>query len=371
MTLPEPPPKADWIDQRAQLEPWLAGISAGTVVGLDTEFMRRDTFYPKLALLQLSCDGRYALVDPLAFEIGDALQPFKRRDVITLMHSASEDLETLAPWLPEGPGTLFDTQIAAAFAGMGLGISYRALVAEIAGVELDKGETRSDWTQRPLTPSQYAYATLDVVYLHMIHQQLVERLAQRDRTAWFAEDCERQKRKSCRRDGDAQPQLALRAAAEWPREQQARLRRLLMWRDAAARRLNRPRPWLMEDPLALSLAQQPAARLEELEQRSSGQRALRSAQREELFDLQSLPVTAEEIAETDPVPGYPQGAAKPALAAMKQQVDNAAEELDLPSALLCPRKYLEEYVVTARWPEPLEGWRRSVLHDRLARLLPG
>jgi ribonuclease D len=371
MTLPVTPPKAEWIDQRDKLEQWLAELSAGAVVGLDTEFMRRNTFYPQLALLQLGWHDRYALVDPLAFDISNALQPLKSIDVVTLMHSASEDLETLAPWLPEGPGTLFDTQIAAAFAGMGLGISYRALVAEMTGVELDKGETRSDWMQRPLTASQSAYATLDVVYLHTIHQQLVERLAQRDRTAWHAEDCERLKRKSCRRDGDPQPQLALRAAAEWPGEQQALLRRLLLWRDAAARRLDRPRPWLLEDSLILSLAQQPPKYLEELEQRSSGQRALRSAQREELFDLLSLPVTEQEIAHADPIPPYPQGAAKQALSVMRQRVDSLAVELDLPPGLLCARKSLEEYVVTATWPESLEGWRRNVLHDQLASLLPG
>jgi ribonuclease D len=370
MTLPVQPPKADWIDQRDKLEQWLAELSAGTAVGLDTEFMRRNTFYPQLALLQLGWQERYALVDPLAFDIGNALQPLKRSDVVTLMHSASEDLETLVPWLPEGPGVLFDTQIAAAFAGMGLGLSYRALVAEMAGVELDKGETRSDWMQRPLTASQSTYATLDVVYLDTIHQQLTERLAQRGRTAWHAEDCERLKRKSCRRDGDPQPQLALRGAAEWPREQQALLRRILMWRDMAARRLDRPRPWLIEDALALSLAQQPPKYLEELEQRSSGQRALRSAQREEVFELLSLPVTEDEIAQTDSIPSYPQGAAKQALSAMKQRVDNLAVELDLPPGLLCSRKSLEEYVVTAKWPEALEGWRRTVLHDQLASLLP-
>jgi ribonuclease D len=370
MTLPIQPPKADWIDQRDKLEPWLAELSAGSVVGLDTEFMRRNTFYPQLALLQLGWQERYALVDPLAFDIGNALAPLKRSDVVTLMHSASEDLETLVPWLPEGPGILFDTQIAAAFAGMGLGLSYRALVAEMAGVELDKGETRSDWMQRPLTASQSAYATLDVVYLHTIHRQLTERLAQRDRTAWHAEDCERLKRKSCRRDGDPQPQVALRGAAEWPREQQALLRRILMWRDIAARRLDRPRPWLIEDALALSLAQQPPKYLEELEQRSSGQRALRSAQREEVFELLSQPVTDDEIADTDPIPPHPQGAAKQALSAMKQRVDNLAVELDLPPGLLCSRKSLEEYVVTAIWPEALEGWRHAVLHDRLVSLLP-
>ena len=371
MPLPSPPPQPDWIQQRSELEQWLAGLSSGAILGLDTEFMRRNTFYPQLALLQLGVKGRYALVDPLAFDIGGALQPLENANLITLMHSASEDLETLSPWLPEGPRVLFDTQIAAAFVGMGLGLSYRALVAELVGAELDKGETRSDWLQRPLTASQREYATLDVVYLETIHRQLTERLAQRDRAAWHAEDCERLKRKSCPREGDPQPQLAYRGAAEWPREQQALLRRILLWRDTTARQLDKPRPWLLEDALALNIAQQPPRHQEELDRRCSGQRALRSPQRAELFELLQPPISAEETASTYPIPPIPQGKTKQALAAMKQCVDNLATELDLPPGLLCSRRVLEEFVVTAQWPESLEGWRRAVLFDRLTRLLPG
>ncbi|HTM28135.1 MAG TPA: ribonuclease D [Rhodanobacter sp.] len=370
MSLPET--AADWIAHPDALQAWLAALPADAAVGLDTEFMRRNTFYPQLALLQLGWNGRYALIDPLAFDIGDALQPrLGIGPAITIMHSASEDLETLAPLLPDGPQVLFDTQITAAFVGMGLGISYRALVAELVGVELDKGETRSDWLQRPLTASQYSYAALDVVYLKTIHEQLAERLQQRDRSAWHAEDCERLKRRASHRDGDPQPQRALRGAAEWPAEQQALLRRLLLWRDRSARRLDVPRPWLLDDTLALSLAQQPPANLGDLEQRSRGQRALRSAQRNELFEQLAPAVSAEEIAATASIPAHPQGAAKKALGDMKQLVDTLAGELDLPPGLLCPRKVLEEYVVTAEWPDFLEGWRREVLHDRLPELLPG
>jgi len=372
MSPPVAPPAAEWIDNRAALDRWLAELPPGAMLGLDTEFMRRNTFYPQLALLQLGWNERYALVDPTAFEIGDALRPqLDTPTIVTVMHSASEDLETLSPLLPNGPRTLFDTQIAAAFVGMGLGISYRGLVAELAGVELDKGETRSDWLQRPLTESQCAYATLDVVFLDTIHQQLTERLAQRDRTAWHAEDCERLKRRACSRESDPQPQRNFRSAAEWPREQQARLRRILRWRDHSARTLDRPRPWMLEDALALSLAQHPPTDLADLDQRSRGQRALRSPQRAELFELIAQPVSADEIADTVSIPAVPQGDEKKSLVAMKQQVDTLAVELDLPPGLLCPRKALEEYVVTAVWPELLEGWRHEVLHERLANLLPG
>ncbi|AGG89506.1 MULTISPECIES: ribonuclease D [Rhodanobacter] len=363
---------ADWINRPDALQAWLAAIPADAAVGLDTEFMRRNTFYPQLALLQLGWNGRHALIDPLAFDIGAALQPLLGADgAMTIMHSAGEDLETLAPLLPEGPGRLFDTQIAAAFAGMGLGLSYRALVAELTGVDLDKGETRSDWLQRPLTESQRAYATLDVVYLKTLHERLAERLQRRDRSAWHAEDCARLKQRASRRDGDPQPQRALRGAADWPVAQQALLRRLLLWRERSARRLDVPRPWLLDDALALNLAQQPPRSLGDLEQRGRGQRALRSAQRGELFELLAAAVGDEEIAATARIPGHPQGEAKKALAAMKTLIDHRADELDLPPGLLCPRKVLEEYVVTAEWPDFLDGWRREVLHDRLPGLLPG
>lgn len=364
-------PDAAWIDHRDALQEWLATVPANAALGFDTEFMRRNTFYPQLALIQLGWNGRYALVDPVAFSIGDALRPLLADgDAVTVMHSASEDLEALSPLLPHGPRQLFDTQIAAAFVGMGLGISYRALVAELTGAELDKGETRSDWLQRPLTESQRAYATLDVVYLKPVHEQLAERLAQRDRAAWHAEDCERLKQRACYREGEQQPQRTFRSASDWRPEQRALLRRILLWRDHAARTLDRPRPWLLEDAAVMSLAQQPPTSANQLEQRTRGQRALRTPQRVELLELLGRPVDADEVAATAAIPESPQGEAKKALAAMKDCVDQRATELDLPSGLLCPRKVLEEYVVTTQWPDFLEGWRRGVLEDSLARLLP-
>jgi ribonuclease D len=364
-------PAADWITDPATLEAWLAAIADGDMLGLDTEFMRRNTFHPQLALLQLGHAGRYALIDPLAFDLGDTLQRhIGVRPMVCVMHSAGEDLETLTPQLPQGPSTLFDTQLAAAFAGLGLGLSYRALVAQFDGVDLDKGETRSDWMRRPLTASQKAYATLDVVYLENLHAQLRERLRLRGREAWFAEDCERLKQRAGQVDGSPQPQRDLRGAAEWPGERQALLRRVLVWREQAARRLDKPRPWLLDDAHALDLVQHTPADASQLAERTRGQRALRAAQRDELLALLQAPVTAQDMAATAPIPGFPHGETKRAFGEMKQAVDALAVELDLPAGLLCPRKALEEYVVTRHWPEHLEGWRRGVLHDRLAALLP-
>jgi len=372
MTSSELAPPAPWIDQRDALDAWLAPIGPGTVVGLDTEFMRRNTFYPQLALLQLAHDGRYALIDPLAVPLGDALVPtFAAQNVVTVMHSAGEDLEAMSPYLPEGPHTLFDTQIASAFVGMGLGISYRALVAELVGAELDKGETRSDWLQRPLTDSQKLYATLDVVHLHPVHAILSERLAERGRAAWHAEDCARMKRRASQREGDPQPQRGVKQAADWPREKQALLRRVLRWRELTARALDKPKSWLLEDVQAVDLVGNPPATLASLDERTRGTRALRSAQRQELFDLIRRPLEDEDIEATAPIVGHPVGEAKRAINEMRSAVDTLATQLDLPPGLLCARRSMEEFAMTKTWPEALEGWRRGVLFDRLSPLLPG
>ncbi|UPG91988.1 ribonuclease D [Luteibacter aegosomaticola] len=373
MSSSELAPAAPWIERRDDLAAWLAPVKAGDIVGLDTEFMRRNTFYPQLALLQLAHEGRYALIDPLAVPLGEALRPvFAEQPVVTVMHSAGEDLEAMAPFLPDGPHTLFDTQIAAAFVGMGLGISYRALVADLVGAELDKGETRSDWLQRPLTESQKLYATLDVVHLHPVHAILTERLEERGRSAWHAEDCARMKRRASQREGDPQPQRGFKPAADWPRERQALLRRILRWRELTARALDKPRSWLLEDAHALDLAGSLPKDLAKLEEVTRGTRALRSQQREELFALLHRPIDTDEVAATAAIVGHPAGEAKRAINEMRSAVDTLASHLDIPPGLLCSRKTMEEYVMTGgEWPEALEGWRKAVLHDRLAALLPG
>lgn len=364
-------PAATWIARRADLDAWLARMPADAVIGVDTEFMRTHTYYAQLALLQLGWDGQYALVDPLAFDLADALRgTLGTRSMVTVMHSASEDLETLAPALPAGPGTLFDTQLAAAFVGMGLGASYRTLVQELAGVELEKAETRSNWLQRPLTAAQCTYAALDVVYLRTLHEQLAARLAERGRSAWHAEDCARLCRRATDTTPDPQPQRTLHAIADWSPAHQALVRRILLWRDRAARALDVPRPWLVDDAHVLDLAHALPETLAALEQRCRGQRALRAAQRAELFGVLTAPVDDAEIAATVPALRHAHGGDKQALGAMKQEVDRLAGSLDLPAGLLCPRKVLEGFVVTARWPALLEGWRRDVLHERLTSLLP-
>lgn len=359
---------ATWIDHGNTLPP----THSREPVGLDTEFMRRDTFFPKLALVQAAHAGEHWLIDPLAYDAGADLRVLVAGRPC-VMHSASEDLEALAPLLGSMAFDLFDTQIAAALCGMGPGLSYQKLVAALLGIDIPKDETRSDWLQRPLTPSQLDYAEQDVAHLAVLHDKLAAELQRRGRSAWHAEDCARMVQRAQRNqvEPDPQPQRGFASAADWPPVAQARLQRVLQWRDETARKLDRPRPWILDDAHALALSQQPPQTPHELFGRVQGQRALRGAQRNELFALLQTPVTPADVAGLAPIPPAPKGESKHAVDAMRSVVQTTAAQLDLPAGLLCPRRLIEELAVTRQWPAGLEGWRRSLLEGDLAPLVPG
>jgi ribonuclease D len=353
---------SDWIDHDGALPSFLRG--AGTGLCLDTEFMRVDTFRPRLALLQVALDDRIALVDPLVVDcapLGALLEDASR---VCVMHSASEDLEAMAAFLPAGPACLFDTQIAAAFAGLGPGIGYQRLVRELTGVELGKGETRSDWMRRPLSERQIEYAAQDVEYLPGLHTALRVRVDARGYGSWLAEDCQRLVERSTRREPDPEPQTAMPGAADWPRERQALLRRVLRWRDRTAREIDRPRPWILDDARALSLCAHPPLDAEDLYERVKGLREMRSTRRPELLQLLQRPLAPEEL-EFAPIPRAIGAGEKNRLAVLRDYVATRASELDLPPGLLCARRHLETLLTTGHWPSTLDGWRREVLHDGL------
>ena len=153
------------------------GVGVDVVI-VDTEFMRRNTFFPQVALVQLcfsggGADGTAWLIDPLCIDDPEPLARLLEDPAVTkVLHSASEDLEVFQSWLGVLPRPLFDTQKAAALAGMEFGMGYRALVLALCEEDLPKGETRSDWLQRPLTESQCHYAAQDVSWLLSVYRLL-------------------------------------------------------------------------------------------------------------------------------------------------------------------------------------------------------
>jgi len=167
----------DWIDTPDALAAAAARWRKAPALGIDTEFVRERTFYPRLGLLQVSDGTRSALIDPVALP---DLEPLREvladPAIVKVAHSPSEDLEVLFHRFGEFPSSLFDTQAAAAFIGLDAAMSYQRLVRELLAVELDKAETRTDWLRRPLSDAQVHYAAQDVELLLPLHELLRARL---------------------------------------------------------------------------------------------------------------------------------------------------------------------------------------------------
>src|SRR5262245_62319537 len=145
-------------------------------VGVDTEFIREQTYWPNLCLIQLAGPQDEALVDPLC--PGIALAPFfdlmANERVVKVFHAARQDLEIVWNQARLIPHPIFDTQVAAMVCGFGESVSYVSLVKQITGHNLDKTSRFTDWARRPLSEKQLIYALADVTHLRGIYVRLVE-----------------------------------------------------------------------------------------------------------------------------------------------------------------------------------------------------
>lgn len=358
-----------WIEDPRELSARLA--DAPPRVGIDTEFVRERTWWPKLALVQLAVGEDILLADPLAPGIADALAPLLADEaVLKVMHSASEDLVALKRGCGVVPAPLFDTQVAAALAGVGAGMGYQRLVQDITGTALAKGETRSDWLRRPLSPSQLDYAADDVLHLAALHAELESRLHALDRLEWLAEDCARMVA-GARDDAlERWPHLGMRAAQFMDAAGQARLLRLLRWRDAYARDHDRPRGWIIDNDLAANLARHPppdrAALQRQLEATPKAPRNLGDA----IWEAMQAPLADE----TDAPQVRNDERDKTRLRSLQGAVSEVAGEVGVAEGVLASKRWLQSLLDRRargeeRWPAALAGWRRRLLEPRLAPLL--
>jgi len=250
-----------WIDRPDQLaagiERWRAAGTAGGAedMALDTEFVFERTFRPRLGLIQIAAGGEIALVD--AVQIAD-LQPLaallEAPDTRKVLHSGSGDVPILRRATGAAPRPLFDTQIAAAFAGLGPSLSYAALIRELFAVELPKHETRTDWLRRPLSPAQLRYAGEDVLHLGAAAAELERRLLALGRLEWALEDSAALAELEADAALPADAWRRVKGLDRLPPRGRAVARALAAWRDREADRLDLARSFLMRDETLLALA---------------------------------------------------------------------------------------------------------------------
>lgn len=245
-----------WVDTQSQLQVLAEDCMKQSRIGLDTEFIHRKTYHPVPALLQLSVGDVVYLVDVVTLKDIDLLKPMLTSpNIVKILHSAKSDLDVLYILTKTVVSPIFDTQIAEGLVGDRSSASYQYIVEKYMDTELDKGETMSDWLQRPLTESQVDYAAADVKYLMRLHDHYVQQLSEMQRSDWMREECEQ----ICAWVAETnnpdfiQRRLCLGYKQSTP-QQRAVLRALECWRENRARDKNLPRPWILHDKGLQSIA---------------------------------------------------------------------------------------------------------------------
>jgi ribonuclease D len=184
------PPTMDLITRTEDLAAACAKLSAAPFIAVDTEFMREQTFWPRLCLVQIASGDMEVLIDSLAPELD--LKPFfdlmVDENVLKVFHSARQDIEIVHHLAGVLPHPIFDTQVAAMVCGFGEAVSYSMLVKRLLGRNLDKTSRFTDWSRRPLTERQLTYALGDVTHLRDLYPKLRAQLDQSERASWLSEE---------------------------------------------------------------------------------------------------------------------------------------------------------------------------------------
>lgn len=361
-----------------------AELKGASVLALDTEFVRTNTFYPKPGLVQVGSGEQIFLLDPLTLtEWQPFLDLLSDPQIIKLLHSGSEDLVLFQHTFGQLPEPLFDTQKAAAFLGYGANLSYLNMVKELIGVELEKGETRSDWCARPLSERQLHYAALDVHYLPEIFQVLHQQLQDNGYLPWLQEECQQMLDTAWQNeDENLWPLLFMSVGSAWRLnpQQLATLQQLVIWRETVARERNKPRNWIAKDAELVLLVQRRPGDRQALSALKDVSKSLQQRDGEAVLTIlhQDVVLSSEfnAMAETlKAMSGQPlPPSLRPAVKRLQRAVTQVAENTGIAPELLAKKKVLIEFLQTNRhcqsperlvWPPAIDGWRRALLQQPL------
>jgi ribonuclease D len=251
----------------AELAACCEHLAACKRFGLDTEFVGEENYHPKLCLVQVATDDRLFLIDPLAIE---SLDVFWKMVVdpanLVIVHAGREEVRLCHLWSGQTPGNLFDMQIAAGLVGLGYPLGHGPLVHHVLGIRLSKGETLTEWRNRPLTRSQIRYAFDDVRYLLPVWEKLEARLSALGRTEWAREEFSRLRALATPEAPAAENEKwrKLRGTGSLDRRRLAIVRELFLWRDQTAAHANRPPRTIVRDDLIVEIARRNPAKARDL-----------------------------------------------------------------------------------------------------------
>jgi ribonuclease D len=378
---PLPSPLPYVMDQRA-LESLCHTLRESPRLALDTEFVGEDTFIPRLELIQVATATTSAVIDFPAVQADGSLDVFWELicdlKIEKIVHAGRQDLDLFALHAGQIPKPFFDTQIAAAMVGYGAQVAYANLVQRLHGRKLAKAHTFTNWSARPLSDDQIAYALEDVEFLLSIHTHLQDRLHTLGRSEWVKEEF------ACLEmavgEKSREPQERYQRIRGWDTlkpKGAAVLREVAAWREVEARRRNVPRGRVMRDEVLLQLARHPPKSVNDLR----GLRGVHSSEVDRhggqllasITSALALPPSEwpEVPSERKPDPEST-GIVELLQAVLKAR---AAEEGIAPTMLATSadlQTLVEAKQNRAALTVPiLQGWRRQLVGDLLVQVLDG
>ena len=360
--------KPIFIQNNAQLRRACERWIGSDAIGLDTEFERTRTYYSRPALVQVFDGQQVSLVDPLTIDdFAPLAELLQCSDITKVMHASEGDNEVLEQLTGVIPQRIFDTQVAAAFAGHGYSLGYRKITQLLLGEELSKDETRSDWLKRPLSEAQISYAALDVVHLLPMYRQLRRELIEMGRDTWLAEEISRmQDRRSADRD-PRRAYLRIRQTRRLTSTGLATLRALAAWRETEARGRDLPRQMITKDTSLVAIAETSPASVDDLAE--IPELSANAVSRYARHLLGAIEQAHCDDSPPQPAPNVERGHG-PWLKSLKELVRHKAELLNIPAPLLAQARTLESLVIATAAgnhaiPQELQGWREAVIGTQL------
>jgi len=360
-----------WIADLDALERLVDRVAKAPAFAIDTEFHREKTYFPHLALVQIASPEEVAVVDPLAVDPAP-LRRLLEGESLAVLHAAEQDLEVLRLACGAEPRRMFDTQVAAAFLGMGFA-SLARLVEKVVGRSLPKGDRLTDWTRRPLDEGQVAYAASDVEHLLAIESALRERAAEAGVLDWVEEECERLR---CKPSGPGEPETAwwrIKGSRSLRGKTRGVAQEVAAWRERVAQARDIPPRFVLSDLALAGIVHRPPATVEQRrEVRGIDGRAVRDGTAAAIVaaaqagaalapDRLRLPPAGESVDEG-------RGSRTALALALVAQI---ADERGIEPTLLATRTDVQLLASGRASGRLASGWRGELVGSALRRLLDG
>ncbi len=364
------------IRETAALASFCEEAAKSAYVTVDTEFIRDKTFWPKLCLIQVAHETGAACIDPLAAGIDLAPLYALLADgaVLKVFHAARQDLEIFFLATGQVPSPLFDTQVAAMVCGFGDQVGYEALIQRTLSKQVDKSSRFTDWSQRPLTERQLAYALADVTFLRDAYAKIRAMLDQSGRDAWLAEEMAVLADPATYQLDPEEAWQRVKVKGGNPR-MRAIVKELATWREIEAQTKDLPRSRVMKDDAILDVAThapKTPGELEALRSIPRGFAASRQGQAVMQAVERGLALPKDQLPKGEPrgpIPGPEVGATSDLL---KVLLKRCAEREGVAPRLIASMEDIERIAMDDHADVPaLKGWRRSLFGEEALALKHG